>query len=324
MTHARHRWWRRAKHAAFAIFLCIVTYLIVRAALSIDWDEVGKVLLDLDASKIAIALGLTALSYLLYTGYDVAARTYAGHHVPTRRVMAISAIAYAFALNIGAAVGGAGFRLRMYAREGVTLGRITRVIGFCVATNWVGYMLIAGVLFAIGTVVPPPDFPLHAFGLGSGAGLRAIGVVLLACAFAYFVACHVTHGRVYHVRGHHFRFPTPRLALLQFAMAATNWTLIGLVCAQFLPQVGDAQVIATVLLASVATALAHVPAGIGVLEAVFIAMLGHRVPPAHLVGALLAFRACYFLLPLLFAAAGYAWLELASRPSSTSPSVAKQ
>jgi uncharacterized membrane protein YbhN (UPF0104 family) len=324
VTHARHLWWRRAKRAAFVVFLCIVAYLIVRAALSIDWHEVQKVLLDLDASTIALALVLTATSYLLYTGFDLAARTYAGHDVPARRVMTISAIAYAFALNIGAAVGGAGFRLRMYLREGVTLGRITRVIGFCVATNWVGYMLLAGVLFSIGALAPPPDFPIHAFGLGSGAGLRAIGVLLLACAFAYLVACHVTHGRVYHVRGHHFRFPSPRLAILQFAIAATNWTLIGLICSLFLPQLGEVTVIATVMLASVATALAHVPAGLGVLEAVFIAMLGHRVPPAHLVGALLAFRACYYLLPLLVATAAYAWLELASRPTSTSPSVAKQ
>jgi uncharacterized membrane protein YbhN (UPF0104 family) len=38
--------------------------------------------------------------------------------VPTPRVMAIGIVAYAFALNIGAVVGGAGFRLRMYTREG--------------------------------------------------------------------------------------------------------------------------------------------------------------------------------------------------------------
>ena len=212
----------------------------------------------------------------------------------------------------------------MYTREGVTLGRITRVIGFVVATNWLGYMLLAGVLFAIGTLAPPPDFPLHAFGLDGGAALRVIGVIFLAIALAYLVACRATHGRVFHVRGHHFRFPSPRLALLQFAMAATNWTLLALVVAQFLPQVGDAQVIATVMLAAVATALAHVPAGIGVIEAVFIAMLGHRVPTSHLVGALLAFRACYFLVPLALATAAYAWLELAARPPSTSPSVAKQ
>ena len=172
-------------------------------------------------------LALTAASYLLYTGYDLAARRYAGHDVPTPRVMLISFIAYTFALNIGAAVGGAGFRLRMYAREGVPLGRITRVIAFCIATNWIGYFVLAGALFASGALVPPPDVPRPRLRTGPGRGMRALGVLMLGIGVAYLVACRTTHGRVFHVRGHHFRFPTPRLALLQIAMATTNWTLMG-------------------------------------------------------------------------------------------------
>jgi uncharacterized membrane protein YbhN (UPF0104 family) len=323
MTHARP-WWRRTKRIAFAVFLCAVAWLLVRAARTIDWREVVAVLRSLDATTICAALALTAASYLLYTGYDLAARRYAGHDVPTARVMAISFVAYAFALNIGALVGGAGFRLRMYAREGVALGRITRVIGFCVATNWLGYVLLAGVLFVMGAVVPPPDFPLKAFGLGTGAAMRAIGVVLLVAALAYLVCCHMSHGRVFHLRGHHFRFPSPRLALLQFAMAATNWALMGLVVSRFIPRTGELVIIGTLLLAAVASALAHVPAGIGVLEAVFIGMLGHSVPAPQLIGALLAYRACYYLVPLAIAVMAYAWLEVGARPNSTPTSVAKQ
>lgn len=325
-AHApKHPWRRRAKRIAFVVFLCVVAWLLVRAARAVHWHEVVVVLRELDGATLALALGLTAASYLLYTGYDLAARHYAGHHVPTGRTMLIAFIAYAFALNIGAAVGGAGFRVRMYAREGVALGRITRVIAFCVATNWVGYLVLAGALFAGGAIVPPPDFPLRVGGLGTGAGMRAIGIALLVGAAAYLIACRATHGRVFHVRGHHFRFPTLRLALLQIAMAALNWTLMGMVVARFLPRTGDAVVLATLLLAAVATALAHIPAGVGVLEAVFIALLAHRVPVPHLIGALLAYRACYYLVPLALATAAYAWLELAwrRRPTSTSPSVAK-
>ena len=323
MTH-RRPWVARAKRVLFTAFLCGVVYLLWRAAQSIDWHAVGEVLRNLDPRTLATALVLTAASYALYTGYDLAARRYAGHDVRTPRVMLIAFIAYAFALNIGAAVGGAGFRVRMYTREGVPLGRITRVIAFCVATNWIGYCVLAGALFAAGAIVPPPDFPLHVFGLGQGAGMRALGVAMLAIGVAYVVACHATHGRVFHVRGHHFRFPSVRLALLQIGMACANWTLMGFTVACFLPQVGDAQVIGTLLLAAVATALAHIPAGLGVTEAVFIALLGHRVPAPQLIGALLAYRACYFLAPLLAATIAYALLELRQRPSSTPASVAKQ
>ena len=47
----------------------------------------------------------------------------------------------------------------MYGREGVPLGRVTRVIAFCIATNWIGFFVLAGALFASGALVPPPTFP---------------------------------------------------------------------------------------------------------------------------------------------------------------------
>ncbi|MFG5409540.1 hypothetical protein ABXN37_17445 [Piscinibacter sakaiensis] len=63
------------------------------------------------------------------------------------------------------------------------------------------------------------------------------------------------------------------------------------------------------LVAAVAGVLTHVPAGLGVLEAVFVALLGGTVPPATLVAALLLYRAFYYLAPLLLAAVVYLVLE---------------
>jgi len=311
--HHRRPWVRRARHVVFAVFLAVVAYLLLRAARAIDWGEVVATLRGLDAATLATALALTAASYALYACYDLAARAYAGHHVPTVRVMTIAAIAYAFALSIGALVGGAGFRLRMYGREGVPLGRITRVIFFCVATNWVGYLVLAGALFASGAIAPPPDFPLR--GIATTQGLRLLGIALLLAGVGYVLACHITHGRVFHVRGHHVRLPGPRMALLQIAMAAANWSLMGMIVALFLPRTGDAVVLGALLLSAVATAAAHIPAGIGVLEAVFIALLGHQVPAPQLIAALLAYRACYYLVPLVLATAAFAALEFTRRPA---------
>ena len=63
--------------------------------------------------------------------------------------------------------------------------------------------------------------------------------------------------------------------------------------------------LATLLLACIAGVATHIPAGLGVLEAVFIALLGHRVPHAELLGALLAYRAMYFIGPLIVAGIAY-------------------
>src|SRR5215469_12790507 len=58
--------------------------------------------------------------------------------------------------------------------------------------------------------------------------------------------------------------------------------------------------------------IGHTPGGIGVFEAVVIFALGHAAPPAAVVAALLAYRAIYFLLPLLLAGALLAAFEVGS------------
>ena len=314
------RHWRHARHArrvGFAVFLLVVGALILHAARSIAWQDVVAALRALDAATIAAALALTAASYLLYSCYDLAARRYADHHVATPRVMMIALIAYAFSLNIGALVGGTGFRFRMYAREGVALGRIARVVAFCIATNWIGYVALAGGLFASGAIVPPPEFALR--GLSTGTGLRVLGVAMLCATVGYLIACRATHGRIFHVRGHHLRLPSVHLALLQVAMAAGNWALMAAIVARFLPRTGDAMVLAAVLLAAIATAIAHIPAGLGVAEAVFIGLLGHTTPTPELIAALLAYRACYYVAPLVLALIAYALLEFHGRPARSTP-----
>ena len=137
---------------------------------------------------------------------------------------------------------------------------------------------------------------------------------MMIAVMGYLAACHLTHGRVFHVRGHHFRLSSPPLALLQVALAVGNWMLMGALLHALLPDaLSYPTVLGVLLLASVASAMAHIPAGIGVLEAVFIALLAHRVPQAQLLAGLLAYRAFYYLAPLLAAVAAYLLFEARGR-----------
>jgi uncharacterized membrane protein YbhN (UPF0104 family) len=56
-----------------------------------------------------------------------------------------------------------------------------------------------------------------------------------------------------------------------------------------------------------------VPAGVGVFEAVFIALLGHRVPEPQILAALLGYRAIYYIAPLMIAAVMYLFMELKAK-----------
>src|SRR5690554_3080172 len=67
-------------------------------------------------------------------------------------------------------------------------------------------------------------------------------------------------------------------------------------------------VLGILLISSIAGAIAHIPAGLGVLETIFLVLLTD-VPQGSLVAALLAYRALYFLLPLSIAVVVYLVLE---------------
>jgi uncharacterized membrane protein YbhN (UPF0104 family) len=290
------------------LFLLLVAWLLLRYARGVDWPAVGEALRDYGRWQLVLVLTLTVASYATYACYDIAARRYSGHALSTGRVVAIAATCYAFALTIGALVGGAGLRLRMYARSGLPGVCTGRIVAFSIATNWLGYVALAGVVFAAGAVVPP-----QAWGVGLAA-LRALGAAMAVLAIAYVAACARWRGRTFHLRGHHFRLPSPALGTLQVVLAAANWSLMGTIVWVLLHgAVAWPLVLSTLLLAAVASALVHVPAGLGVIEAVFVAVLGPAgmamAGEPELLAALLAYRAVYYLLPLLFAVVFYLAFE---------------
>jgi hypothetical protein len=74
-------------------------------------------------------------------------------------------------------------------------------------------------------------------------------------------------------------------------------------------------VLAVYLLAAIAGVVTYIPAGLGVLEAVFVMLLAQKVGEPQLLAALLAYRAVYYLGPLLVAAVMYLVMEMRLRRS---------
>jgi uncharacterized membrane protein YbhN (UPF0104 family) len=81
-------------------------------------------------------------------------------------------------------------------------------------------------------------------------------------------------------------------------------------------QIEFATVLATFLISAIATLVARIPAGLGVVEAVFIGLLRHRVPTTELLAAILVFRAIYHLAPLAVAGTMYLHAELRTKRSA--------
>ncbi|MNG20615.1 Inner membrane protein YbhN [compost metagenome] len=71
------------------------------------------------------------------------------------------------------------------------------------------------------------------------------------------------------------------------------------------------------MISSIAGVITHIPAGLGVLETVFLTLLQGTYGKGTLLAALIGYRAIYFLLPLLIATLVYLLLErLASQRSA--------
>jgi uncharacterized membrane protein YbhN (UPF0104 family) len=310
MALARQSWWPWARRVVVWGFFGLVAWLLVTQARAIDWSEVFQAIRALPAATLLAAGALAACSFVLYSTYDLLGRHLTRHKLGAGTVMGVTFISYAFNLNFGSLVGGVAFRYRLYSRLGLGNATITRVLGFSMLTNWLGYLVVAGAAFFFWPMALPPEWKI-----GSG-GLRVLGAVLLALSVGYLALCAFSAGRVWRVRGHTFKTPGLAMALLQLAMSCLNWSLMGGVIWLLLQgQVGYPHVLAVLLVAAVAGVVTHVPAGLGVLEAVFVALLSYQVAETTLLGALLAYRGLYYLLPLAVALGAYLVTEMRMRRS---------
>lgn len=302
--HARQRWGRWLG----GVFAVAVVALLAWAARQVDWDEVGDALRQLPAGVLVGGAALCALSHLIYSSYDLVGKRWAHHPVPTRRVMLIAFISYAFNLNLGALVGGIAMRLRLYAREGLRHPLPAKILALSMASNWLGYALLAGGLFLFGWLEPPPQWRI-----GAGA-LRGLGALMWGVVAGYLALCAFSRRRELRVRGHDFFVPSLRIALMQLAVSCANWLTMGAVLWLLLQRGADyGHVLAVLLVAAVAGVVAHVPAGLGVLEGVFVAFLGPTLGHGQVLAALIAYRALYYLAPLSVAAIAYFVLEAKAR-----------
>ena len=297
-------WWPWARRLLTLAFFAVVGFLLFTQARTVQWDEVFATVRQRPLENLLIAALLAAASHLMYSCFDLLGRHITGHSLKKTKVMTINFVSYAFNLNMGALVGGVAFRFRLYSQSGLEADVITRVMMMSMLTNWLGYVLLAGLVFWWSPIPLPPDWKIDM------SGLRVLGVVLTALAFAYLLLCAFARRRTWSIRKHEITLPSLRLALLQLLMSSVNWLLIATTVFVLLDQrIAFPVVLGVMLVAAIAGVITHVPAGLGVLEAVFIALLSHQMPVSELLAALLTYRAIYYLAPLAIAAIAYLPLE---------------
>jgi len=298
------RRWPLIKRILTYVFFILVAGLLIGLARNLDWQEVYSTLRNYRAETLWMAGAAALGSYVVYCFFDVLGKRYARHDLPLRQILPVTFVCYAFNLNLSAWVGGIALRFRLYSRLGLRPSQITRVFTLSLLTNWLGYMWLAGLIFVMGWITPPANWEI------GFTALRVLGAGLLLACVVYLGLCGFSKRRSWTIRGHEIHLPSLRLALIQLVLGAANWSLMALVVYFMLSrQAAYPEVLGILMISSIAGVVTHIPAGLGVIEAVFVAMLADEMSKGAIVAGLIGYRVIYFLIPLLFATLVYVVLE---------------
>jgi uncharacterized membrane protein YbhN (UPF0104 family) len=280
-----HRW---IGAAAFAV----AAFLIWRTLHRYNLQQILDSLSTISLHQLALGAACTAGSFLCLSGFDALAVRYTGSDLPYRRI----AFASFTSLSIGHTLGFAAFssgavRYRLYTGWGLSTGDVARIIVFSGLTVGLGLATVSGVISLL-----HPGLVAQLFGIERGA-VTALGLLLLAVVATYVGLATYLH-RPIRIRSFELPVPPLKLALAQIALGTIDPLLVSAVLYQMLKastHIGYLPVVMSFIAANFAAVVSHVPGGLGVIEAVVLSL----VPGANVIGALLAFRAVYYLIPFV-------------------------
>lgn len=304
---------RVARTAVIFLVFAGALWLLRRELMHYDFAEIRNAIGRIPARRIGLALALMVVNYLVLVGFDWLAIREIGRALPLRRVALASFVGFAISYNFGALLGGTSVRYRLYSSWGLSAVEILRLVLMLGITFWFGVLALAGVLF----VVDP--FPIPAGLVASGVSLpfetvRPLGYALLAFTVVY-LAIVVFWRRPIRFRGFQVMIPSVSTSLLQLLVSGGDLLVAGSVLFVLLPPefgLSYLEFTGIYVLAVVAVILSHVPAGVAVFEVVILNLVQDEWK-GEVLAALVLFRAIYYLLPLLLAAALLGAYELRLR-----------
>jgi len=251
--------------------------------------------------------GLAALSavfaYAALGWYDRIALRHLGVHerVPVPFSVLCSFVSYALGHNIGASVvSGGAVRLRAYATKGLSKVQVAGLISFCSLTFGLGALSLLGGALAWEPHLAAPLTDRLPAGWVSPSSIRALAFGMLALCTLYVGAAFIGLRplRVWRVQLH---YPRPGIVLQQMVAGPLEILAAAAIIHFALPAQGHpgfATVLGAFLISFCVSLLSQVPGGLGVMEAVFVALMPD-VPAMGVVAALLVWRLFYLLVPLV-------------------------
>lgn len=303
--------WLSRNRNALAVVLTLVVGVVGFVALhrllrEVRPSDVRHAFSTLTRYQLMLSVALTVASYLALTLYDVIALRVVGRSLPFRTAALASFTSYTLSHNLGLSLlTGGSARMRIYTSAGLTPADVAHVILNAGVGFWSGVLVLSGVALGIhagpltvASVVLPEN-------LQRVAALAIVGVEALFIIFADRYQGSVRLFR--------WTLPLPSAgqAIAQIGVSIADLAAASAALFVLVPSAtaaGFPTFFLAYALAIVAALVTHVPAGLGVFEAVMVAALP-GFDPAALFAALILYRVIYYLLPLALSALLFALHE---------------
>lgn len=297
------RRWQQAILPGLTLLLFLgAAWAIHRELAAWTLAEIGAAVAAIAGARVGLALLAAGLSYASLALYDPLALRHVGRPLPLGQGALASFVGYAFshAMGLPLFTGGA-VRYRLYTAWGLGAGDIAGVVAFNSLTLWLG---VAAMLALGGLAAPVETGAL--FGVAPPVATAA--ALALCLVMAGYVVLGTIVRRPLAIRDWQFAAPRPPVALLQLLLAVLDWLFAAATLYLLLPPVGIGFFAFAGLFtaASIAGVVSHVPAGLGVFEAVLLVAMPEGAHLPGVAAALIVYRLIYYLLPLLLAALAFA------------------
>lgn len=265
-------------------------------------SAIGGKLADIPLEGYLLAGLSTIVAYVALAWYDRIALIHLNRTkgISWTYVAVCSFVTYALGHNIGASVFSGGLvRYRAYSAKGLSAAEITVLVALCSYTFAFGTLMMTGVVFLW---EPEILAPLAEFGAAFAINThvtRVIGLLLLGFCLLYTLGAWL-HFRPLQFRSFELVYPRMPIVIRQYFAAPLE--LIGAAGIIYfsLPAEGHPGfmlVLGAFLISFSAGLLSQVPGGVGVMEAVFLAIMP-GIPPTAVFAALLIWRLFYLIIPL--------------------------
>lgn len=289
----------------------LITAIVVLWKLSeeITWAKLMAALTGVSSYQLWLAFGFVTISYLFLTGYDALALKQLKLKIPYRITALASFTSYAVSFTLGFPLFTAGtIRYWIYSSRGLSAAKIAALTVIAGFTFWLGM----GVVLGLSLIVEAGQLAGLAF--TSIAVNQGAGVVALFAVIGYLVWVSLKR-RYITVKQWQLELPGATVSFSQMLVGIGDVCAAAAVLYVLMPadmQLAFSTFVAIYVLAAMLGIASNVPGGAGVFEATIMLALSY-LPRGEVLGSLLLFRVCYYLVPFGIALAMLGVYEVMKR-----------